>query len=235
MNSVPIDSPDNEAFCHWVFESAILLPTLRERPGVIVLANKKTYKTLFCRYFRISDEKIKYSLNRLAAFPFRLIDNPIRKEYPLLLQTFFTKFSSSVIPDVDFVVMPRQRKENYIPNDRACPLTPFLDVFKTSGRTHRLVHTDDITDLQTQINLVNSGRNLVVVDGSAFLVNGMFCSGKHIYVISCDLIENQSKVYPMMKLIYEQIKQKNTVTFIRASQLHEIVLKQDVPSEVVNN
>jgi hypothetical protein len=231
MNSVPIDSPDNEAFCHWVFESAVRLPGLHKG---IVLASKKTYKTLFCRYFGIRDEEIKYDSTQFAS-SFRLIDNTIKKEYPALLEAFFNQFSSPVLPDVDFVVMPRQRKENYAPNDRACPLTPFLDVFKTSGRTHRLVHTDEITDLQTQIDLVNSGRNLVVVDGSAFLVNGMFCSGKHIYVISCDLIENQSKVYPMMKLIYEQIKQKNTVTFIRASQLHEIVLKQDVPSEVVNN
>jgi len=97
------------------------------------------------------------------------------------------------------------------------------------------VHTDDITHLQTQIDLVNSGRNLVVVDGSAFLVNGMFCSGKHIYVINTELVENQSKLYPMVKLIYDKIKQKNTVTFITAAQLQEIVLKKDVSSEVVNN
>ena len=231
MNSVPIDSPDNEAFCHWVFESAILLPTMRKS---IVLATKKTYKTLFCRYFGIPDDKIRYDPS-LFASSFRLIDNPIKKEYPMLLDAFFNRFSSSVIPDVDFVVMPRQRKENYAPNDRACPLTPFLDVFQTSGRTHRIVHTDDITDLQKQINLVNSGRNLVVVDGSAFLVNGMFCSGKHIYVINTELIENQSKLYPMMKLIYDKIKQKNTVTFITASQLQEIVLKKDVTSEVMHN
>jgi hypothetical protein len=230
MNSVPIDSPDNEAFCHWVFESAILLPKLYEKQENIVLANKKTYKILFCKYFKISDEKIKYSVNHLAAFPFRLIDNPIRKEYPLLLQTFFTKFSSSVIADVDFVVMPRQRKENYVINNRQCPLTPFLDVFAASVCTYRLVHTDDITDLQTQIDLVNSGRNLVVVDGSAFLVNGMFCSGKHIYVINCDLVENQSKIYPMMKLIYEQIKQKNTVTFIRGENLQSIINQKNTIS-----
>jgi hypothetical protein len=225
MNSIPIDSPDNEAFCHWVFESAILLPTLREQPGSIVLATKKTYKTLFYRYFGISDQKIKYNPNRLATLPFRLIDNPIRKEYPSLLETFFSKFSSSVKPDVDFVIMPRQRKENYAPNDRPCPLTPLLHVFETSGRSYRIVHTDDITDLQSQIDLVNSGRNLVVVDGSAFLVNGMFYSGKNIYVINCDLVEGQSKTYPMMKLIYDRIKQKNNVTFIQSTQLHEIILK----------
>ena len=231
MTPMWIDSPDNEAFCHWVFESAIHLPTLRK---TIVLANKKAYKTLFCSYFGIRDEEIRYDPTRFAS-SFRLIDNPIKKEYPMLLDAFFSRFSSSVTPDVDFIVMPRQRKENYVPNDRPCPLTPFLDVFQRSERTHRIVHTDDITHLQTQIDLVNSGRNLVVVDGSAFLVNGMFCSGKHIYVINTELVENQSKLYPMVKLIYDKIKQKNTVTFITAAQLQEIVLKKDVSSEVVNN
>lgn len=224
MNSIPIDSPDNEAFCHWVFESAILLPTLQKN---IVLATKKTYKTLFCRYFGIQDEEIQYDPTQLAGRSFRLIDNPIPQGYPQLLDAFFTKFSSSVIPDVDFVVMPRQRKENYTPNDRPCPLTPFLDMFQTSGRTHRIVHTDDITDLQTQIDLVNSGRNLVVVDGAAFLVNGMFCSGKHIYVISCSLVEEQSKMYPMMKLLYDKIKQRNEVTFIKADKLEGIICPGD--------
>jgi hypothetical protein len=224
MNSVPIDSPDNEAFCHWVFESAILLPTLRGRP---LLTTKKSYKTLFCRYFGIPDNQIRYDPNRLAGRSFRLIDNPIPQGYPQLLETFFTKFSSSVIPDVDFVVMPRQKKENYVPNDRACPLTPFLDVFQKSGRTHRIVHTDEITDLQAQIDIVNSGRNLVVVDGAAFLVNGMFCSGKQIYVISCSLVEEQSKIYPMMKLIYDKIKQKNNVIFIKADQLQGIICPGD--------
>jgi hypothetical protein len=232
MNSIAIDSFDHEAFAHWVFECAIILPgvvnsavlpTLRKK---IILANKKTYKILFCRYFGIQDEQIRYDSTRFGS-PFRLIDNPIKKEYPILLDAFFNQFSSHVTPDVDFVVMPRQKKENYVPNDRACPLTPFLDVFQKSGRTHRIVHTDEITDLQAQIDIVNSGRNLVVVDGAAFLVNGMFCSGKQIYVISCSLVEEQSKIYPMMKLIYDKIKQKNNVIFIKADQLQGIICPGD--------
>ena len=240
MESTPIDSPDNEAFAHWVFESAILLPTLRKRTVLptlrkgIVLATKKSYKTLFCRYFGIQADEIRYDPTRFAS-SFRLIDNPVKKEYPILLEAFFNQFSSSVLPDVEFVVMPRQKKENYAPNDRPCSLTPFLDVFRTSGRTHRIVHTDEITELQTQIDLVNSGQNLVVTDGSAFAVNGMFCSGKNIYVISTDLFESQAKLYPMMKLIRDEINKKNTVTFIKADQLEALILKKNIPSEVVNN
>ena len=235
MTSVPIDSPDNEAFCHWVFESAILLPKLSEQQENIVLANKKTYKTLFCRYFRISDEKIEYDSTKFSS-SFRLIDKPIKKEYPLLLEIFFNKFSSSVNSEVDFVIMPRQKKENYIPNDRVCPLTPFLHLFEKSGYTYRIVNTDEIADLQTQIDLVNSGKNLVVVDGSAFLVNGMFCSERNIYVISTNLIEEQSKIYPMINLIYEKIKQRNNVTFIKSTQLQDVlILKKNITSEVMNN
>ena len=191
------------------------------------MTSKKNYKTIICKYFGFYGNRIHYDPNKLAANSFTLMDNPVPKEYPPLLKKFFSHFSSTVTPDVDFVVMPRQRKENYTPNDRPCPLTPFLDVFQASGRTHRIVHTDDITDLQRQIDLVNSGRNLVVVDGAAFLVNGMFCSGKHIYVISCSLVEDQTEIYPMIKLLYDKIKQRNEVTFIKADKLEGIICPGD--------
>jgi len=223
---IPIDSPHNEAFGHWVFESTILIPSI-EKGNKIVLTTRKKYKKLFCDYFGFDESQVEYDSTKLAKSSFSMMDNPVPEEYPPLLERLFSHFSSSVKPDVDFVVLPRQKKDNYSKNDRDCPIAPFLDVFRTSGRTYRIVNTDEIDSLQTQIDLVNSGKNVVVVDGSASQVNGMFCSGKNIYVVSCNLLENQTKQYPMLQLVQDQIRKKNTITFIDGNQLKDVICLGD--------
>jgi hypothetical protein len=141
------------------------------------------------------------------------MDNPVPPEYPMMLSRFCTQFSSSVIPDVDFVIMPRQTKENYKPNDRPCPITPFLDVFKKSSRTCRIVDTDNITGLQQQIDLVNSGRTIILTDGSPANVNGILAYGKTIYVVRDGQLEEQIRRFPMLQLIHSEIAKRNTLNY----------------------
>jgi hypothetical protein len=219
---VPIDSPNHEAFAHWVFESAIFLPDIRAQGKRVGVAAKKDYKRLFCKHFGFTEEDIEYT-SAPRGSTLTLMDAPVPPEYPERLRTFFTQFSSTVVPDVDFVLLPRQTKENYVNNNRPCKLTPYLHVFETSGRTYRIVNTDDITNLQTQIDLVNSGRTVIVTDGSPAIVNGMFCSGKKIYVVREPTLEQQVLRFPMMQLIQTEIQKKNTMHFIDASQLFTLV------------
>lgn len=223
-SSIAIDSPYHDAFCHWVFESAIFLPRIRVEGKKVALSEKKQYKLLFCKHFGFTEDDIDYTTIP-RNYKITLIDNPVPPEYSGLLRSFFTHFSSNVVPDVDFVLLPRQTKENYKPNDRPCPLTPFLDLFKISRRTYRIVNTDTITRLQEQIDLVNSGRTIIVTDGSAALVNGMFCSGKRIYIVRTGegAIENQARIYPMMKLLLDHVCSRNTVSFIHGHEISAIL------------
>lgn len=217
---VPIDSPHQGAFAHWVFDSAIRLPELRRNGKKIVLSVPRDYKRLFCDYFGFEAKDITYDV-RAHRSPMLLVRDPPTADYASRISSFRALFSSSVTPDVDFVILPRQTKENYSPNDRPCPLTPFLDVFRS--RSHRIVHTDTITSLQTQIDLVNSGRTVIVTDGSPALVNGMFCSGKVIYVVRADMLENQSVMYPGIALILAEIRKKNELRFIDGTMLASLV------------
>lgn len=221
-SSVPIDSPYHDAFGHWVFESAIFLPGIRADGKKVALSTKKQYKLLFCKHLGFTEDDIEYTTTP-RSYTITLMDNPIPPEYPGLLRSFFTHFSSDVVPDVDFVLLPRQKKENYAANDRACRLTPFLNVFRNSGRSYRVVNTDEITNLQTQIDLVNSGRTVIVTDGSPANVNGMFCSGKTIYVVRDGSLETQIPQYPMLQAIHAEIHKKNKLHFIDASQLFTLV------------
>lgn len=227
QEAVAIDAPHDSrnAFAHWVFESAVFLPIIKSEGKRVVLVERKMYKRLFCEYFGFTDADVDYGGNPCPTAPI-LMDRVIRPEYPLILSNFCAHFSTHVVPDVDFVLMPRQTAENYVSNDRKCKLTPFLDVFKTSGRSYRIVETDYIRSLQEQIDLVNSGRTLIVTDGSPALVNGVLCSGKTIYVVrdwAGGTVETQVGIYPMYRLIESEIKKKNTLRYINASDLHTLV------------
>jgi hypothetical protein len=219
-NTIAIDSPHDESFGHWVFESAVFLPDAKLKGKKIMLTKKKTYKLMFCSYFGFNEPEIEYGVQRHTL---TLMDNPVPPEYPAMLSRFCTQFSSSVIPDVDFVVMPRQTKENYKPNDRPCPVTAFLDVFKTSTRTYRIVNTDDITSLQEQVDLVNSGRTIILTDGSPATVNGILASGKTIYVVRDGQLEQQIPLFPMLQLIQSEIAKRNTLHFIDRNQLQTLI------------
>ena len=222
--SVPIDSQYHDAFCHWVFESAIFLPRIRAEGKKVALSEKKQYKLLFCEHLGFTEDDIDYT-TIARNYTITLMDNPVPPEYAGLLRSFFTHFSSNVVPDVDFVLLPRQKKENYVANDRPCHLTPFLNVFRNSGRSYRIVNTDEITNLQTQIDLVNSGRIVIVTDGSPAIVNGMFCSGKRIYIVRTEgvAIEIQARIYPMMKLLLDHVCSRNTVSFIHGHEIYGIL------------
>jgi hypothetical protein len=217
---VPIDSPHHESFGHWVFDSAICLPDIRRDGKKLILSTPKVYKRLFCEHFGFDSKDIIYDA-RACTSPMSLLVNPPPVDYAERLGALRAMFTSSVTPDVDFVVLPRQTKENYAPNDRPCPLTPFLDVFRS--RSHRIVHTDTITTLQTQIDLVNSGRTVIVTDGSPALVNAMFCTGKVIYVVRDGLIESQMLKFPMMALLVAEIRKTNEFQFIDRTMLASLV------------
>jgi hypothetical protein len=223
--AVPVDSPHNESFGHWVFESAIFLPEIKNSNMKVILSNKKTYKLLFCNYFGFGENDIEYH-NLIRQPILTLMDKP-PSWYPSKLSSFCARFSSSVVPDVDFVLLPRQTKENYVPNDRPCPLRPFLDVFLKSNRTYRIVNTDEITSLQQQIDLVNSGRIVIVTDGSSVNVNGILCNGKTIYAVRSIKggggVESQVKQFPMLGLVHSEIKKKNILHFIDGNDLITLI------------
>ena len=80
-------------------------------------------------------------------------------------------------------------------------------------------------NLQTQIDLVNSGRTVIVTDGSPAMVNGMFCTGKLIYIVRSGYFDSQIHIFPMMKLVIDEIQAKNnTIKFIDADKLFTLFL-----------
>jgi hypothetical protein len=220
-----IDTLYDDAFAHWIFESAIYLPIfnkLKETyPNIkLVLKYKKTYKKLFCDYFNIFESDIVYQLNscNICFFPSpitSLNDKSITDNYKKQVCNFRTFFQKDSEIKYENIIMPRQIKENYKGNERRYFFTQKLLSLKNSY----ILNTDNIIDLKDQINAVQSGKNIIITEGSPFLVNGLFCKNKSLYIIDAFCCVDQEHVFDKIKFIFGLYREENIVSYISQSNL----------------
>lgn len=201
-----IDTHAHDAFAHWVYESAIYLPTL----NILYLSSPRKYKELFCKFFGITKVVYELPLVNTCIKPIlhSLNIQTCDQEYKDLVDNLFVKFNFTYEPKYEYVIMPRQTKENYKGNDRKVDLAKIIAYLPDAY----ILNTDLIEDLHEQIKIVNSGKTIILTDGSPFLVNGMFINDRNIIVIQNFTIE-QASSYPKIKYIIDKISKKNRITY----------------------
>ena len=214
------------AFAHWVFEVAIYLPLfllLKKEIPLLKLAfpvtqytPRRTYKTLFCSFFGIASTDVVYELpptpkQCIFVSPIAALNN---KDYVtmfnLQISHFFREIqhrSSTAELCYDFVILPRQTKENF--GDKHSTLTQIIDFLKNHNKKIFVLNTDEITDLKEQIYALSRTKHVIVTDGSAFLVNGLLCREKVISVVTGIVTPVQCELYPKMKCIRDHITEHN--------------------------
>jgi len=229
-----IDTFFNEAFGHWVFESAVYLDLfllLKQRYPSIKLHFKtqRAYKSLFCSLFGIKNDDIVYNLEKknraIFPSPIQLMNSKIIvQDYIQQLEVFFLRIKGfkSVSKEIKTLIVPRQSKENYKPNDRKYNMDPIIDIYNTSASSYEVLHTDTITDLKEQIRKISSANTIIITDGSPFLVNGMFSENSHILVIDTHTKKHQM-FQPNTKQILENIKLINNTTFEYFNTVTDVV------------
>jgi len=208
-----LDTFYHEAFSHWVFESGVYLELFNRLrklyPIKLVLKARRTYKSLFCKFFHIEEDDIVYDIQpgNTCIFPSPISamnDRTISEQYTKQLIRFYDSFAPyrTGPKSIDILLLPRQVKENYKGNDRTYCVNELLAYVSGKG-SHRVLHTDEITDLREQIRQVSSARNLILTDGSPFLVNAMFTENARIYVLGINSRwhqETQPKVAKIIEL-----------------------------------
>lgn len=213
-----IDTISDEAFSHWVFESAIYLPIFKELQKLypeikLVLRTKKTFKTLFCNFFEI-DPVYKIEPNNLCFFPSPISsqnDKTITEDLKKQIYIFRSYFQGESEIKYENIVMPRQTKENYKYNDRQYNFEPLIKQLQPY-----ILNTDEITDLNQQINTVQSGKNIYLSEGAPFLVNGLFCKNKNIFIVyPTSTYINQEHEYIKIKFIFDLHREFNKVSYLR--------------------
>ncbi len=220
-----IDTLYNDAFGHWVYESAIYLPLfkiLKEiYPSIkLVLKHKKKFKILFCKYFDIDISDIVYDID-ISSQTSCLFPSPISAlnniECSLQFQTQLDKFwnyfrSKSISDDISnsYLVnlMPRQLKENFKYNDRKINIDNIIKFIETLPNS-KITNTDDLDDLDEQIDIIRKSYITTITDGSPLLVNGMFCYNKYLLVAGNLCTNEQSNTYNKLAYIISKIKKQN--------------------------
>jgi len=211
-----IDLIYHDAFGHWVYESAIYLPIFRKLKEMypmikIVLKEKKQFKLLFLKFFEIMETDIIYDINmqpnNICLFPSpisALNDKSNTYNYKQIIVQFITHFSKCRIesPLYDYIILPRQIKENFKCNDRTYDMSIVYGAINTITTKYNILHTDTIVDLKDQIMAIQSAPSVILTDGSPFLVNNMFCNNQKLFIVDTLTIQ-QSSTYSKLNYILE--------------------------------
>ena len=178
------------AFAHWVYESAIYLETFRALknkrfPNLKLLlpvggyTPRRTWKDMFLRFFGIDESEVMYEMPKNPAgvyifpHPISAINNRVITDmYKLQIDRMFYVFNSyesanRMLPQTDFVVLPRQSKENF--TTRVSELDDTIVCLQKKGYSVRVLETDQIESVDEQMRVLASGRKIGVTDGSPCL------------------------------------------------------------------
>lgn len=220
---------------HWIYESGIYLSLFnilkKEYNNLkLVLKEEKTYKKLFCRYFNILDNSIIYDTeinsNNLCIIPSPITALNLRVNKSDLIELFFIeqhKLYNKREKLYKYIVLPRQTKENYINTENTGKCYNIINYLKDKNINHYILNTDTITDIKDQIDLIEKSENIIIHDGSALLINGLFTKNSNIYVCERLVTQGQAQIYPYMKNIINSIQNINNNKIIYFPTEHDCI------------
>jgi capsular polysaccharide biosynthesis protein len=171
----------------------------------------KPYKELFCKYLNVKDEDILYEVPEgstcIIPPPLSLTCKGINELHRRLIKNILIPHNKI---GTEFLIFPRNRYNNYEGNNTKLSYSELISFIDRTGIPYSVYDTSTTKELSSQINLVQQAKVLVIPDGSAFLVNGMFSSCT-IYVVGrlCSL--EQAKIFPQINYILDLILERNKV------------------------
>jgi hypothetical protein len=217
------------ALGHWIYESFIYIfmyISLKEsNPSLKLFVGPYTdYKCILCKYIGINPNDILFEYPVSGAncfFPYpslSLTQRTVNALHQNFIQKVFSHFSTVHLPKVFtymYTILPRQKNFNYEFNNKKISYDTLIPFFKKRGDLFTVLNTDEIYDFGYQLNIIQSSKNIIVPDGSAFLLNGMFARNSTIYVIGRLCTVEQGMLFPQIQYIYDEIikTNKNKVYF----------------------
>lgn len=183
------------AFAHWIYETFIFIlkdfQYYKNKYGDIWChyCVQKTYRNFFVNKMGIPDEKISVEFplpkNNICIFPPK-IDLHDNVKYIKIIE------STHLLPDlyplqleknIDVLIMPRQTKENYPNNDRQYRGVKNIHEILSKKYSCSLLETDNVKDLDTQVNLLKRSKIVIVTYGSPYFVNCVFMKNQMIVLL----------------------------------------------------
>jgi hypothetical protein len=225
---IVIDTKFHDAFGHWFFECAIWIEKIKfildKYPDAkILLASKKGFKIQILDFYGISPSQTatEIEVKNYTVFlrPCTALNDLVDHEYfSNLLNDFSIKFNELAKAtnfSNDILLMPRQKVENFVFNDRQID-TSDLEILIAELENSLIFNTDYSPNFLHQIKEIQSSKIILLVDGSAFLVNGFLARNSVIIVLGDNLVPEQRKIYSKKQLICNHIERNNAVMYINS-------------------
>jgi len=235
------ETPFHEAFGHWVFESSIFLPYVKEFTQLnnfYVLINKnneRKYKKSFLQLFDILDTRVHYINNSKTYTTDICYENipenniciicrncvltqsyqteNLIETYKLLLDNFYREstvnLNNSNTKEIEHLLLPRSKTENYALNDRQYNYDAFYNLLKDKEYiSYDTIETNNFID---QIKLLQNSKNIYTNWGSSMTVNGFFSRNSNIYILNKVITQSE---YIFLKIIINIIQENNRIICI---------------------
>lgn len=216
-----LDSLNQGAFSHWVYENATWLPFfvyLQEQftNVFIVIEDMKSFKKLYLRYYGIAEEKLclHKDMQKENYCFFHTYISLNDKSIPSIYFQNMIDYKSKVDTikrekDITLLYLPRGTKENLLgPNNRTYSIQKDLKEFirQTGGVVYE---TDNTENLEEQISLVKRAKVIVLDYGSNLWVNGYFAENSKI--ICMNIGWHQHLTFPSCAFMWNEIHKTNSV------------------------
>lgn len=214
----------DEAFAHWIFESAIHLFSFQEMrktypSAKLLMKSKKKYKELILRQFQLSYDDVLFELptkNACIFCPvFSLNDRSIPvttfMEHVRRLKDYLIRPSLPSLAPVSLLYLPRSQRENFTPNDRTIVSSNEIQTWCLE-RGGEILHVDTVSDFTDQVRKVRSAREIILDYGSSLYVNGLLAQDGARLIVLGNM--HQHETFPSMAALMEEIQRSKSVTFI---------------------
>lgn len=223
-----LDCPGENAFVHWIFETFVfyymiddLTPTY---PSLVLYCHiSKRYVRDFLKFFNIthscSSDISSHPCNVLMVPPvFSLNDKSINIS---LFQDHVVQFREacrSRLPEsteknIDLCLLPRQRVENYAPND----IVVNVDLLAVDVRNRGgvVMDTFETGDVAVQMDTILRSKIIILNYGSAYFVNGIVARDSLLLVIdTMGAFHSQVIEYPALNQLHTLICSQNRVVIL---------------------
>jgi hypothetical protein len=225
---IAIDTVHHDAFGHWFFESAIWLPKVKaildDYPhSKIYSMGSRGYKTQILEYFGIPSDRVVTAFSEkdnvcIFMNPCTSINDLTEHDkFKEMLVEFSGQFHQTKLKkEINYLLMPRQKKGNYKANDREVD-TDDLETYFMGIKDSKIFSTENSKTFRDQVKTVQSSRTLLVADGSAFLVNAFLTKNSVVIVLGDALVPNQRRVQEKLRIICEHIEHNNAIMYVHNS------------------
>jgi len=239
----------NNAFAHFFYECGPQVKVYLElKKGIpdlkLHLLEKKSFKILLLTYLGVKEEDICYEMdssNRCYLIN-KIIDNTNYNidtiYYNNLLEQYQYNFlpKESIEKTIPILILPRQRKENYIGNNRVYYTEVIEKIILELDPRNKVLHTDIITDLKEQIEIIQKSYIVIVTDHSPALVNPLFAFNSHVIILGDYLEKVQCKESKFFSKIMEINRSHNlSITSIPEHPIYPLHFDTNMVITCINN